>query len=250
MVDFASAQNITGNAGRLTRIALTLELVVMRIVNNGFNTTCYPVERAVITGGTEHLVASANLENTSSTFGASARLCIDEFRRCEIVGVARMLHVLFGAFHFVAILTSPHIAKVTLPLSAEKSATICLCIGARSYKSGALLRGRACTSFRIGSWTYTNAIVNTLFFGCDVTSACFEFGDFGGEFRFFISQSIFALDEFSDTLACRKKRLFLLEHNRLAVFFPILCDEFLREIIHKEFARKFFVTFHTIGNMI
>jgi hypothetical protein len=34
------------------------------------------------------------------------------------------------------------------------------------------------------------------------------------------------------------------------MFFPILGYEFLREVFDEEFARKFFVTFHTIGDLI
>ena len=77
MVDFASAQNVAGDSGGLTRIALALELIVVRVVNDGFNTTCHPIKCAVITGGTEHLVTTADLENASSAFGASARFGVD-----------------------------------------------------------------------------------------------------------------------------------------------------------------------------
>ena len=34
------------------------------------------------------------------------------------------------------------------------------------------------------------------------------------------------------------------------MFFPILGNEFLREVFHEEFARKLFVTFHTVGDLI
>ena len=79
MVDFASAQNIAGNTGGLTRIALALELIVVRVVNDGFNSAGDPIKCAVVTGGTEHLVTTADLENASSAFGASACLGVDEF---------------------------------------------------------------------------------------------------------------------------------------------------------------------------
>jgi hypothetical protein len=160
-----------------------------------------------------------------------------------------MFHILFGTFEFVAILAGPHTAKVALPLSAEKSATICLCVWARPYESGALGCGGS-SSISIRSGAYTNAVIDALFFGGDVASTCFEFGDFGGEFRFFVAESILAPDEFSNTLAGRKKRFFFLEHNHLAMFFPILCHEFLSEVFHQKFACKFFVAFHTIGDLI
>jgi len=157
--------------------------------------------------------------------------------------------IVLRTFDFVAILTGPHTTQVTLPLGAEKSATICLCVGARSYESGALGCGGG-SSFGISGGAYTNAIIDTLFFGGNRASLCFKIGDPGSESCFFIAENILASDEFGDALADGEKRFFFLEHNRLAVFFPILCDEFLREVFDEEFTRKLFVTFHTVGDLI
>ena len=252
MVDFASAQNVASNTGGLTGIALALELIVVRVVNDGFNATSDPIKRAVVTGGTEHLVTTADLENASSAFGASACLGVDEFCGGEIVGVARVFGIVLRAFDFVAVLTGPHTTQVTLPLGAEKSAAICLCVWARSYESGALGCGTTTggSSLGIGGRAYANAIIDALFFGGNGASLCFKFGDLGGESCFFIAESILASDKFGDALADGEKRFFLLEHNRLAMFFPILGNEFLREVFHEEFTRKFFVTFHTVGDLI
>jgi len=224
----------------------------VRVVNDGFNAAGDPIECAVVTGSTEHLVTAADLENASSTFGASACLSIDEFCGGEIVGVARMFRILFGTFDFEAILTGPHSTKVALPLGAEKSATISLRVWARSYESCTLGGGTtSCSSsLGIGGGAYTNAIIDALFFGRNSTSASFKFENFGGEFRFFVPEDILAPHEFSYALACGEKRFFFLEHNHLAMFFPILSDEFLCEVFHKEFACKFFVTFHTVGDLI
>ena len=163
-----------------------------------------------------------------------------------------MFGILLRAFDFMAILTGPHTTEVTLPLGAEKSAAICLCIGARSYESGALGCGTTTggSSLGIGGRAYANAIIDALFFGGNGASLCFKFGDLGGESCFFIAESILASDKFGDALADGEKRFFLLEHNRLAMFFPILGNEFLREVFHEEFTRKFFVTFHTVGDLI
>ena len=79
MINFASAQNVTSHSWCLTGVSLTLELIVVWVVDDGFDTTCHPVKRAVVTGSTEHLVTSADLENASTTLGASARFGVDEF---------------------------------------------------------------------------------------------------------------------------------------------------------------------------
>ena len=159
-----------------------------------------------------------------------------------------MFGILLVAFDFVAVLTGPHITKVTLPLGAEKSTAICCCVGARSYECGALCSGDS--SFSISSRAYTNSIVDALFFGSDCASAIFKFGNFSGEFCFFVAKSVFAPHKFGDALARGEKCLFFLEHNRLAMFFPILRDEFLCKVFHQEFACEFFVTFHTVGYLI
>lgn len=162
--------------------------------------------------------------------------------------MARVFGIVLRTFDFMAILTGPHTTEVTLPLGAEKSAAICLCVGARSYESGAL--GCGGRSFGIGGGAYTNAIIDTLFFGGNRASLCFKISDPGSESCFFIAENILASDEFGDALADGEKRFFFLEHNRLAMFFPILCDEFLSEVFDKEFTRKLFVTFHTVGDLI
>ena len=251
MIDFASAQNVASHARGLTSVSLTLEFVVVWVVNDGFNAICDPIKCAVVTGSTEHLVTSADLENASTAFGTSARFGVDEFCRGEIVGMACMFGILLVAFDFVAVLTGPHITKVTLPLGAEKSAAICFRVGARSYKCGALGRGITTSHyFSVGGGTYANSIFDALFFGSKRASPSFKFGDFSSEFCLFVAKSVFAPHKFGDALTRGEKCLFFLEHNRLAMFFPVLCHEFLSKVFHQEFAWKFFVTFHTVGYLI
>ena len=113
----------------------------MRVMNNRLDSPRHPVKGAVVARGTKHLVASTNLVYTSAAFGTSARFRINEFRGCQIVGVAYMRCILCLALHFVTVFACPHIAEIAFPLGAEKTATICGGIWTRSYKGGVLTLG-------------------------------------------------------------------------------------------------------------
>ena len=100
-------------------------------MNNRLDAPGYPIKCAIVASRAKHLVASADFEYARAAFGTGACFRIDEFCRCEIVRVAFVGRVVGRALYFVAILARPHVAKIALPLRAEKSAAV-----ARGVRTG------------------------------------------------------------------------------------------------------------------
>ena len=109
-------------------------------MNNRLDASSYPVKGAVIASRAKHLVASADFEDACTAFGTGARFRIDEFCGCEVVRVAFVWRVVGCALYFMTILARPHIAKIALPLRAEKSATIARSVGTGTNKCGCMGR--------------------------------------------------------------------------------------------------------------
>ena len=123
------------------------------------------------------------------------------------------------ALHFVTVLTCPHTAQITLPLCAEKTATICSSIWARSYKGGMFTL--CCWERCISRWANAYTMFEAIFFRCTRIMLCTKSVDLFENCITLGIQIICAFHHFGDGLACREKRAFLLKHNTFAMFFPI-----------------------------
>ena len=88
----------------------------------------------------------------------------------------------------------------------------------------------------IGCWSQADAILNIGYFTLALVLFCAEFCQLFQKFFVFAFEDVFAANHFSDGLTCGKEGALSLEHNVFAMFFPVLCDKLLCEILDKKFS--------------